>query len=79
MKTDPDLAKWCAALSAAVVTEEVPEGWYTTRQLSQKLGKALPTMGAQLNRAVAEGRCERKLFRITSGSVTRPIPHYKLT
>lgn len=69
---------WAAALAAPVVTDEVPPGWHTCREIAATLGKALPTVGALLGRAVAEGRAERKTFRITSGQVTRPIPHYKL-
>jgi hypothetical protein len=75
---DPDLAQWCSALASPVVTDIVPPGWLTTKQLCKKLGKAGPTMGALLCRAVAEGRCEKKLFRIQSGQVNRPVPHYRL-
>jgi hypothetical protein len=74
---DPDLAKWCAALAAPAVTDVVPPGWFTTRQLAEKLNKALPTMGRLLAEAVAAGRCEVQHFRATTGSVTRPVPHYK--
>ena len=77
-KPDKDLARWCAALAAPIVTDTVPPGWLTTRQIAAKLGKALPTMGALLGRAVREGRAERKTFRITTGAVTRPVPHYRL-
>ena len=69
---------WAAALATPKEVDEVPEGWLTAKEISAKLGKATPTVGASLCRAVAEGRCERKTFRVTSGSVTRPIPHYRL-
>jgi hypothetical protein len=75
---DPDLAQWCAALASPLVTDTVPPGWFTTRQIASKLGKALPTTGASLGRAVRDGRAERRLFRITTGAMTRPVPHYKL-
>jgi hypothetical protein len=71
-------AAWAAALATPKQVDEVPEGWLTPKEIAAKLGKATPTVGAMLCRAVAEGRCERKTFRITSGSVTRPIPHYRL-
>jgi hypothetical protein len=74
---DPDLAQWCAALASPAVTDVVPPGWFTTRQLAEKLNKALPTMGRLLAEAVADGRCEVQKFRVTTGSVTRPVPHYK--
>lgn len=75
---DPDLAKWCAALAPPAVTDEVPPGWLTTKQLAKKLRKAESTVGTLICRAVAEGRCEKQLFRVTIGQHTRPVPHYKL-
>jgi hypothetical protein len=74
---DPDLAQWCVALASPAVTDLVPPGWFTTRQLAEKLNKALPTMGRLLAEAVAAGRCEVQHFRATTGSVTRPVPHYR--
>ena len=75
---DADLAQWCAALASPAVTDVVPPGWFTARQLAEKLNKALPTMGRLLAEAVAAGRCEVQHFRATTGSVTRPVPHYCL-
>jgi hypothetical protein len=74
---DPDLAQWCAALAAPAVTDVIPPGWFTTKQLSDKLGRTRPTMLRLLADAVAAGRCEVRRFRITTGAVTRPVPHYK--
>jgi hypothetical protein len=42
------------------------------------LNKGESTMNHLLVRAVAEGRAERQSFRIVSGQVTRPVPHYRL-
>ncbi len=75
---DPDLAAWCAALASPATPDIVPPGWHTTKELSAMLGKAGPTIGSMLTRAISEGRCERKSFRVVSGQVTRPIPHYRL-
>jgi hypothetical protein len=75
---DPDLAAWCAALAAPTVTDTVPVGWHTTREIAARLGKGGSTIGGLLCRAVREGRAERQDFRITSGQVTRPVPHYRL-
>jgi hypothetical protein len=74
---DPDLAKWCAALASPAVTDVIPPGWFTTKQLADKLGRPRPTMGRLLAEAVAAGRCEVQKFRMTTGSVTRPVPHYR--
>jgi hypothetical protein len=74
---DPDLAKWCAALASPAVTDIIPPGWFTTKTLADKLGKTRPTMARLLADAVAAGRCEVQKFRLTTGAVTRPVPHYK--
>jgi hypothetical protein len=75
---DPELTKWCEVLSSPAPVETVPEGWLTTRQIAAELGKGNSTVGALLARAVREGRAERQNFKITSGQVTRPTPHYRL-
>ena len=69
---------WAAALASPATPDTVPPGWHTAKELSAMLGKAGPTIGSMLTRAIAEGRCERKDFRVVSGQVTRPIPHYRL-
>jgi hypothetical protein len=77
VKPDADLARWCAALAMQTVTNVVPLGWFTTRQLAEKLNTPLPTMGRLLSESVAAGRCEVQKFRVTTGSVTRPVQHYR--
>jgi hypothetical protein len=77
-KTDPDLARWCEALASPMAADKVPPGWITARDLAAKLNKGPSTIGHLLVRAVREGRAEKQSFRITSGQVTRPIPHYRL-
>lgn len=79
LSADPELAKWCAALTAEVVADEVPEGWYTAAQLASKLSRAKSTMGKMLLEAVGTGKCERKTFRIACNCIVRPVPHYRLT
>lgn len=75
---DPDLARWCAVLSEGKPADKVPDGWLTAKQIAERTGKACSTIGTQICRAVAEGRCERKDYRIRTGSMTRPVPHYRL-
>jgi hypothetical protein len=69
---------WAAALPPPIVLDEVPPEWLTARDIAKQLGKADSTVGAMLGNAVAEGRVERKNFRITTGQVTRPTPHYRV-
>jgi len=75
---DADLAAWCAALATPIVADTVPPGWFTSRQLAKMLGKSESRMGHVLCLAVLAGRAEKQSFRITSGQVTRPVPHYRL-
>ena len=75
---DPDLAKWCAALTAPIVEDEVPPGWHTSRELSKRLCKSESRMGELLQAALAAGKCERKEFRINLNGRSRPVPHYRL-
>ena len=76
---DPDLAAWCAALASPPVTDVVPLGWFTIQQLSATLRKPRPTICRLVTEATAAGRCETVRFRVTTGSVTRPVAHYKLS
>ncbi len=75
---DPDLAKWCAALAAPAVTDVIPPGWFTTKQLADKLNKTRPTMARLLGAAVEDGRCDMQKFRVSVGSFARLTPHYRL-
>ena len=69
---------WAAALASPVVVDAVPPNWHTARELAVKLNKANSTIGTLLARAVREGRAERQDFRIATGLMTRPVPHYRL-
>lgn len=73
-----EAAAWAAALATEVTTDEVPSGWLTAKQIATKTGKAGSTIGTQLCRAVNEGRCERKSFRVKTGDFVRLVPHYRL-
>ena len=79
MKPDKDLARWCAVLAEVTApVDTVPPGWFTTAQIraARKWGEAKTR-----NRIAAllkSGKAERRHFRIASGKVTRPTPHYRL-
>jgi hypothetical protein len=73
-----EASAWAAALATPIATDTVPPGWFTSRQLAKKLGKSESRMGHVLCAAVLDGRAEKQSFRITSGQVTRPVPHYRL-
>jgi hypothetical protein len=74
---DPDLARWCAVLATTQAPDVVPPGWFTTKQLADKLNRTRPTMARLLADAVAAGRCEVRKFRVSVGSFSRATPHYR--
>lgn len=76
--SDLDLAAWCAVLASPIVPDVVPPGWHTARELRKRLGKSESRILELLRAAIDAGKCERKEFRVPSGGVTRPVPHYKL-
>jgi hypothetical protein len=71
-------AAWAAALRAPAVADVVPPGWFTTKQLADKLNRTRPTMARLLSAAVEDGRCEVQKFRVSVGSFVRATPHYRL-
>lgn len=79
--TAEDLAAsaWSAALAqVATPPDVVPPGWHTTQQIAAKTKVPVPTLQQKLNRLMASGQAERKMFRIRLASNTRPVPHYRL-
>ena len=62
------------ALRASVVPTEVPPGYYTLKELRQQTGMDASTLGRRLKSMGAECR----LFKVKTGLVTRPVPHYRL-
>jgi len=63
-----------AALRSSVVPSEVPKGYYTKKQLAESLGVSTDAVKSILGKM----KIETKMFRVTQGSVTRPVPHYRL-
>lgn len=76
-KPDPDLAKWCAALVPNEV-DDVPAGWLSATELSDRLGKSRSVVAEQLSAAVRAGRAEVKKFRVMTPRGAYPVPHYRL-
>jgi AraC-like DNA-binding protein len=75
---DPDLAKWCAALSTQAATDEVPPGWLRMSELATMLGKSESHMAKLIRKAAEEGRCETAMFRVQCGQRVLALRHYKL-
>ncbi len=63
-----------AALQSQTVPAVVPKGFYTIKQLAEKTGQTKKSVEWWLQKR----KTERRMFRVTTGQVTRPVPHYKL-
>ena len=75
---DPDLAKWCAALSTQAATDEVPPGWLRMSEIAALLGKSESHMAKLIRRSADQGRCETAMFRVQCGQRVLALRHYKL-
>jgi hypothetical protein len=73
-----EASAWAAALVSPVTPDTVPPGWHTLAAIAVELGKAESTVGAQLRRAVRDGRAEMQKFRIATARGAYPVPHYRL-
>jgi hypothetical protein len=70
---------WAAALSPQYEFDEVPPGWFTRAEISDRLGKNRSTIARRMQDALREGRAEVKVFRIASGQRgIYPVPHYRI-
>ena len=75
---DPDLARWCAALSSQSATDEVPPGWLRMSEIATLLGKSESHMAKLIRRSADQGRCETAMFRVQCGQRVLALRHYKL-
>jgi predicted DNA-binding ArsR family transcriptional regulator len=69
---------WAAALAGPKVGDKVPAGWHTARELSEMIGKSTTRTYEMLQKALRQGKCERREFRIPAAGTVRPVPHYRL-
>jgi hypothetical protein len=65
-----------AQLLANPVTTEVPKGWKTIGQMAAEARVSRPTIGVLVREAVAAGQMEKRIFKIQTNSIPRPIAHY---
>ena len=75
---ESSLENWCKALSTQFAEDKVPKGWMTAKALAEMLQKSPTRISEMLGKAIRQGKCERKNFRIENGGTVRPVPHYKL-
>jgi predicted ArsR family transcriptional regulator len=59
-------------------TEEPEQGFHTARQLGKMWGINERTASTRIKRCTEAGLIEVKNFKVKSGMVIRPIPHYRI-
>lgn len=72
--------EWIELLQSAheVKPDVIPEGFFTTVQLAQKVGKSEPVMCKKLRLLLSQGKVERKKFRVFNGKYVRGEYHYRI-
>lgn len=64
---------------AEVGAVTVPKGWHSTVSLARHLDLSSRSVTILLGRMIQAGDVEIRKFRVQSGQVLRPIPHYKFS
>lgn len=61
------------------VSIETPEkGFYSRREIQKLLNCSEPVITKKINDALKDNLLVVRMYRVKSGMVTRPIPHYKI-
>jgi hypothetical protein len=59
--------------------DQIPYGWFTTKQLSSEMGKSLAQTSKRLRKEVKLGGVLVKKFNTyVNKTLVRPVPHFKL-
>ena len=58
--------------------EAVPKGWLTSKQWAAEERRAESTIRKQLRVLTDAGKIELKFFKVRTGQLIRPVPHYRL-
>lgn len=75
--TNKDL-KALEKMLGTVYEEKPAKGFFTRREL-QKLWRCCESViSRRINACVKNNLLEMKMYRVKSGMVTRPIPHYRI-
>ena len=65
-------------LFGKAVTEKPAKGFYSRREIQKIWGCSEPVLSRKLNVALKNNILETRMYRVKSGMVTRPIPHYRI-
>ena len=65
-------------LFGKAVCEKPEKGFYTRRELQKMWNTSEPIISRKIGKALKENLLEVRMYRVKSGMVTRPIPHYRI-
>lgn len=75
----PKELKSMEKLFGKAVVDKPEKGFYTRKQLVAIWKLSDVIMCRKINLALKNNELERRMYRVVSGQVTRPIPHYRIT
>jgi hypothetical protein len=78
---DKELAAWARAMAdARDGLDKVPDGWYDSDVMAERLGMSRGSMTPHLRRLIEQGKAEKKTFYISRGKDGRRYKknHYRL-
>ena len=65
-------------LFGKAVCEKPEKGFYTRREIQKLWNLSEPIISRRLAVALKNNLLETRMYRVKSGMVTRPIPHYRI-
>jgi hypothetical protein len=65
-------------LFGKAVAEKPAKGFYTRRELQKMWNTSEPIISRKISAALKNNLLEMRMYRVKSGMVTRPIPHYRI-
>lgn len=65
-------------LFGKAVVEKPEKGFYTRREIQKIWNSSEPIISRKLSAALKNGLVEMRMYRVKSGMVTRPVPHYRV-
>lgn len=65
-------------LFGKAVPEKPEKGFYTRRELQKMWNASEPIMSRKISAALKSNLLEMRMYRVQSGMVNRPIPHYRI-
>lgn len=60
------------------VSDKPEKGFYTRRELQKMWNSSEPIISRKISAALKNNLLEMRMYRVQSGMVNRPIPHYRI-